>query len=172
MPQNWPPEYDAKYLPEQDAPFWNEAVETMDPREREETVILPKLREQLKYAYRNSPFIATNGIWQALPRRTFNLWPILKISPSSPRPKSVRTNSSTLPSAATCAFPGAKSPRFTERPAPRENPRPSASAEGTWRASARPMRESCGASACGLMIRSLSDHFSAFTWELGGPCRY
>ncbi len=56
MHRNWPPEYDSAYLPEQNAPFWNEAVETMDPREREETVILPKLQAQLQYAYQNSPF--------------------------------------------------------------------------------------------------------------------
>ena len=56
MPKNWPPEYDAKFLPEHNSPFWDRKLETMDPREREETVIFPKLQAQLHYAHRNSPF--------------------------------------------------------------------------------------------------------------------
>ena len=56
MSTQWPPEYDPKYLPSPDSPYWNEKVETMDPGEREEKVILPKLKAQLKYAYENSPF--------------------------------------------------------------------------------------------------------------------
>ena len=53
---NWPPEYDLTYVPSPDSPYWNERLETMDPGEREEKVILPKLKAQLKYAYENSPF--------------------------------------------------------------------------------------------------------------------
>jgi len=56
MMKNWPPDYDGKYLPKPDDPFWNREVETMDPLLREETVILPKLKAQLQYAYRHSPF--------------------------------------------------------------------------------------------------------------------
>lgn len=56
MSTQWPPEYDPKYLPSPDSPYWNEKVETMDPQEREEKIILPKLKAQLKYAYENSPF--------------------------------------------------------------------------------------------------------------------
>jgi len=56
MSTQWPLEYDPKYLPSPDSPYWNEKVETMDPQEREEKIILPKLKAQLKYAYENSPF--------------------------------------------------------------------------------------------------------------------
>lgn len=52
----WPPVYDPNYYPAPDEPYWNRAVETMDPQEREETVILPKLRAQLDYCYAHSPF--------------------------------------------------------------------------------------------------------------------
>ncbi len=54
--QKWPPEYDTTYRPAPDAPYWDRELETMDPVEREETVILPKLRAQLHYAYGHSPF--------------------------------------------------------------------------------------------------------------------
>ncbi len=56
MPQNWPPQYDEAYMPDNDSPYWNRPLETMDPLEREETVILPKLKAQLAYAYGHSPF--------------------------------------------------------------------------------------------------------------------
>lgn len=52
----WPPVYDPDYYPAPDEPYWNRALETMDPQEREETVILPKLRAQLEYCYAHSPF--------------------------------------------------------------------------------------------------------------------
>ncbi|OGP72251.1 MAG: phenylacetate--CoA ligase [Deltaproteobacteria bacterium RBG_16_50_11] len=51
----WPPEYDRSYLPSPKARFWFKDLETMDPQEREQKVILPKLRAQLKYAYQRSP---------------------------------------------------------------------------------------------------------------------
>ncbi|MCG6878996.1 MAG: AMP-binding protein [Deltaproteobacteria bacterium] len=56
MIEKWPPSYDATYIPKNDDPFWNRKLETMDPLEREETIIVPKLQAQLRYAYRNSPF--------------------------------------------------------------------------------------------------------------------
>lgn len=56
MDTSWPPLYDRTYRPAPDAPYWNERVETMDPREREQTIILPKLQAQLKYAYEQSSF--------------------------------------------------------------------------------------------------------------------
>lgn len=56
MPIDWPPEYDRSFVPSPNARYWNETFETMDPEEREEKVILPKLHAQLKYAYERSPF--------------------------------------------------------------------------------------------------------------------
>ncbi|MFH1059884.1 MAG: AMP-binding protein [Pseudomonadota bacterium] len=52
----WPPVYDPTYHPAPDEPYWNRAVETMDDQEREQTVILPKLKAQLDYCYKHSPF--------------------------------------------------------------------------------------------------------------------
>jgi len=51
MLMSWPPQYDPTYVPPLDSRFWNKKIETMDPEEREQTVILPKLQAQLKYAY-------------------------------------------------------------------------------------------------------------------------
>ena len=56
MGAQWPPTYDQTYIPSPDAAYWNAQVETMDPQEREQKIILPKLKEQLKYAYKNSAF--------------------------------------------------------------------------------------------------------------------
>lgn len=52
----WPPKYDRSFVPPDDSPYWNKELETMDPAQREEEVILPKLQAQLKYAYEHSPF--------------------------------------------------------------------------------------------------------------------
>ena len=54
--ETWPPEYDRSYLPASDSEYWNAELETMDPDEREQTVILPKLQAQMAYAYAHSPF--------------------------------------------------------------------------------------------------------------------
>ncbi len=59
MLKDWPPEYDSSYMPAPDSGYWNEFLETMDPDEREETVILPKLQAQMRYAYTHSPFYRT-----------------------------------------------------------------------------------------------------------------
>ena len=56
MNLQWPPSYDRSYVPPSGEKFWNRKLETMDPDEREEKIILPKLQAQLKYAYENSPF--------------------------------------------------------------------------------------------------------------------
>ena len=56
MKATWPPEYDRTYIPAPDSPFWNRRIETMDMEEREQTIILPKLQSQLKYAYEKSLF--------------------------------------------------------------------------------------------------------------------
>ena len=55
MLKQWPPEYDSSYIPSPDSKFWSKELETMDPEEREQKVILPKLQSQLKYAYERSP---------------------------------------------------------------------------------------------------------------------
>ena len=52
--QQWPPVYDAGYHPEPDQEYWFPEVETMDSEQREQTVILPKLSQQLQYAYQHS----------------------------------------------------------------------------------------------------------------------
>jgi len=44
------------YLPSPDEPYWNRKIETMDPEQRDRTVILPKLQAQLAYAYAHSLF--------------------------------------------------------------------------------------------------------------------
>ena len=50
----WPPVYDESYYPDPDSSYWFPEIETMDPVEREQTIILPKLQAQLKYAYEHS----------------------------------------------------------------------------------------------------------------------
>jgi len=52
--QKWPPVYDAGYHPEPGQDYWFPDIETMDPEEREQTIILPKPQQQLKYAYAHS----------------------------------------------------------------------------------------------------------------------
>lgn len=61
MKIEWPPRYDRSYLPSPESRYWNKEVETMDPEEREEKIILPKLQAQLRYAYEKSPFY--RGKW-------------------------------------------------------------------------------------------------------------
>ena len=56
MKQTWPPCNDSTYIPSPESYYLNKELETMDPQEREELVILPKLKKVLDYAYRNSPF--------------------------------------------------------------------------------------------------------------------
>lgn len=54
MIKEWPPQYDCSYIPSPGSKFWFKDLETMDPEEREQKVILPKLQAQLKYAYEKS----------------------------------------------------------------------------------------------------------------------
>ncbi len=56
MNQIWPPHDDPNSFPEGNEPYWNQTLETMDPIRREQEVILPKLRNQLAYAFEHSPF--------------------------------------------------------------------------------------------------------------------
>ena len=56
MSKEWPPKYDPFYIPSPDSQYWNKELETMDPEKREYNIILPKLQNQLQYAYENSPF--------------------------------------------------------------------------------------------------------------------
>jgi len=53
---DWPPAYDCAYTPSRDEHYWNKHIETMDSEEREQTVILPRLQAQLRYAYAHSAF--------------------------------------------------------------------------------------------------------------------
>jgi phenylacetate-CoA ligase len=50
----WPPVYDTGYHPDPGQEYWFPEIETMDAEEREQNIILPKLRQQLKYAYAHS----------------------------------------------------------------------------------------------------------------------
>ena len=45
--KRWPAEFDCSYMPSPDSPYWEQTLETMDPEEREQKVILPKLQAQL-----------------------------------------------------------------------------------------------------------------------------
>jgi phenylacetate-CoA ligase len=54
--KNWPPVYDTSYYPDPDQDYWFPEIETMDPQEREQTIIIPKLQQQLAYADENSAF--------------------------------------------------------------------------------------------------------------------
>ena len=56
MKIEWPPKYDRSYIPSPASRYWNKELETMDPEEREEKIILPKLQSQLRYAYEKSSF--------------------------------------------------------------------------------------------------------------------
>lgn len=52
---DWPPLYDEKYLPPDDQRYWDPGLETMDPADRVR-IVEGKLRAQVRYAYRSSPF--------------------------------------------------------------------------------------------------------------------
>ncbi len=54
--KKWPPDYDRSYLPSASSIYWDEQTETMEPAKREQEIIIPKLRAQLKYAYEHSSF--------------------------------------------------------------------------------------------------------------------
>ena len=56
MTTEWPPVYEPTYIPSPQDVYWNAELETMDPDEREQTVVLPKLRAQMAYAYKKSSF--------------------------------------------------------------------------------------------------------------------
>jgi phenylacetate-CoA ligase len=58
----WPPRYDTSYLPDSTAEAWLPELEFADPADRE-TVVLAKLRSQLQYAWRHSPFYRRK--WEA-----------------------------------------------------------------------------------------------------------
>lgn len=51
----WPPEYDPGYRPALSKPFWDKEAETMDPEERRQKIILPKLQAQIAYTYEKAP---------------------------------------------------------------------------------------------------------------------
>ena len=51
----WPPRYPADYLPDDAAEHWSPDLETMAPADRD-SIILDKLRNQVRYAYNQSGF--------------------------------------------------------------------------------------------------------------------
>ena len=51
----WPPRYPSDYFPDDDAEHWSPDLETMAPTERD-SIILDKLRNQVRYAYNQSGF--------------------------------------------------------------------------------------------------------------------
>ena len=52
----WPPRYDPDYLPPEEQAHWFPDLETMDPRDRRERILVPKLRAQLQYCHERSAF--------------------------------------------------------------------------------------------------------------------
>ncbi len=56
MSSIWPPQYNRDYVPQKNAQYWDKELETMEPGQREEHVIWPKLQAQLHYVYQNSKF--------------------------------------------------------------------------------------------------------------------
>lgn len=63
MSYAWPPEYDPRFRPADSEPYWNREIETMDPEERLERIILPKLQAQMAYAYARAPLYRRK--WEA-----------------------------------------------------------------------------------------------------------
>ena len=51
----WPPQYQADYVPPENSEYWSKTLETMPPHERD-PIILDKLRRQISYAYTHSQF--------------------------------------------------------------------------------------------------------------------
>ncbi|HEX3548728.1 MAG TPA: AMP-binding protein [Candidatus Elarobacter sp.] len=58
----WPPAYDPAYRPPNDAPYWDQARETMSEDERA-AVILGKIQALMAWAWERAPFYRTR--WQA-----------------------------------------------------------------------------------------------------------
>ncbi len=52
--ERWPPVYDEGYLPTPHERYWFRDRETMDPEERQGS-ILKRLRAQMEYAYTHAP---------------------------------------------------------------------------------------------------------------------
>ena len=77
----WPPEYDRTFIPSDDSPYWNREVETMDPAQREEEVILPKLQRSLDMPMKTHLFTRKSGIRRVSNPKTSVLWTILNRSP-------------------------------------------------------------------------------------------
>ncbi|MCY4582276.1 MAG: phenylacetate--CoA ligase family protein, partial [Chloroflexi bacterium] len=55
MTAEWPPAYDPSYVPPADQEYWDPALETMPPQERD-ALIVAKLQRQAAWAYERSPF--------------------------------------------------------------------------------------------------------------------
>ena len=75
----WPPQYPSGYIPPAQQEHWSPELETMPPAERD-ALILAKLREQVRYAYRNSGFYREFYSDVPVDRKT---WRACKSSPNS-----------------------------------------------------------------------------------------
>ena len=51
----WPPRYPSDYVPNDESEYWAQDLETMPPDQRD-TIILEKMRLQVRYAYNHSGF--------------------------------------------------------------------------------------------------------------------
>ena len=67
---SWPPKYDATYVPRDDAEHWDARLETMPPAQRD-SVILERLRGQIRYAWEHSGFY--REFWRDAPVDPANL---------------------------------------------------------------------------------------------------
>ncbi len=56
MSIQWPSNPDPLFRPPADSYYWNAELEKMDAEQRNQEIILPKLKAQLGYAYKNSDF--------------------------------------------------------------------------------------------------------------------
>ncbi len=65
--------------------YWNAESETMDPDEREQTVVLPKIRAQMAYAYKSLHSINGNGMKPGSNRKISGVSKISNPYPLSPR---------------------------------------------------------------------------------------
>ena len=62
MTQQWPPNYDSGYIPDTNEEYWDKELETMNPDDRENLILL-KLKRQVEWAYAHSLFY--QKIWSA-----------------------------------------------------------------------------------------------------------
>jgi hypothetical protein len=153
----------------QNAPFWNEALETMDPSEREETIILPKLQAQLQYAYQNSPFYRNKWDSAGVAPEDVQSLADFEEFPFVTKAEIREDQLKHPPFGSNLCISKGEIASVHGTSGTTGKPTAFGISRGTWNVSAKPTPESCGASACGPMTPFLSDPFSASTWGAGGP---